>query len=72
MTKLTLIRKAIDSFDYIDIDRKNLEDIEAEIREEERKRCANILVNKLYSESYYKESYRDDFLKMFSEDKEGK
>lgn len=41
-------------------------DFESEIRANERIHCANILVDELYSESYYKESYRDDFLKMFN------
>ncbi len=59
---LIAFAEQIKTIPTFDLDRHD-----AEIRAKEQERCVNILINKLYSESYYKESYRNDLLKMLNE-----
>lgn len=49
MNKLELTKNAINNLGYVDIDRKNLETIEAEIRADERKKFAEWCKMKGYS-----------------------
>lgn len=45
----------------------SLDKNEEQIRADERERCAELLVNKYHSDSFYKESYKKDYLLLFNE-----
>ena len=49
MSKLELIKSAINNFGYVDVDRKNLEAIESEIRADERKKVIHEILTEYES-----------------------
>lgn len=53
MSRLELTKNAINNFGYVDIDRKNLEAIEAEIRADERAKTIDEVVSWILSRFTY-------------------